>query len=273
MSRNVPDFNSIFAKRLGELLDGEHVGKKTTQQELAKEIGVTRQTVSEYRGATSIPNADKLRGIAEHFDVSADFLLGITGDPSKDRDLQAVFNEVGLTSKSMSNLQQYENDSIELSILNYMVENTYLHNLLAELKNALIETVTFSLLRGDADIFYDSFESNVYQRMKKWELNKTITRTLEILYGNFAQDHRHTLEIPAQKILDETTTADFEAYVQREFISKLHEDEITAELEEELDNILNDNEKGESKNTVEGLQELSAEELNSYDRFEEDEEQ
>lgn len=63
---------NIFAQRLKELM----ARTKTTQVELAKKLGITRQSVSQYLNGDVIPNVEKLYLIADFFDVSSDYLIG-----------------------------------------------------------------------------------------------------------------------------------------------------------------------------------------------------
>lgn len=64
----------IFAERLGQLMKE----RKTTQQALSDKIGITRQSFSNYINAKRSPDIEILKGVADYFKVSADYLLGIT---------------------------------------------------------------------------------------------------------------------------------------------------------------------------------------------------
>ena len=46
-----------------------------SQEDLANEIGVSRQSVSKWEGAQAVPDLDKLVKIADFFGVSTDYLL------------------------------------------------------------------------------------------------------------------------------------------------------------------------------------------------------
>ena len=46
-----------------------------SQEELAAQLGVTRQSISKWEGAQSIPDMDKLLKLSRLFDVSTDYLL------------------------------------------------------------------------------------------------------------------------------------------------------------------------------------------------------
>ena len=52
--------------------------KCATQSDVAKAIGISYISIGNYENGTRIPNADVLIKLANYFDVSADYLLGIT---------------------------------------------------------------------------------------------------------------------------------------------------------------------------------------------------
>ena len=61
----------IFADKLTQLR------KKAgwSQEELAEQMNVTRQSVSKWEGAQSVPDLDKMIRLSELFGVSTDYLL------------------------------------------------------------------------------------------------------------------------------------------------------------------------------------------------------
>ncbi|MDE5601822.1 MAG: helix-turn-helix domain-containing protein [Clostridia bacterium] len=64
----------IFNKRLKELRKTENI----SQCQLAKMIGVAQSNVSDWENDVSRPEYENLIKIAEIFDVSTDYLLGLT---------------------------------------------------------------------------------------------------------------------------------------------------------------------------------------------------
>ncbi|MDR0286707.1 MAG: helix-turn-helix transcriptional regulator [Clostridiales bacterium] len=66
--------HEIFATRLRGLMEK----KNTTHQQLAYKLNVSRQAVSSYYFGKRQPNFQKLIEIAEYFNVSTDYLLGVT---------------------------------------------------------------------------------------------------------------------------------------------------------------------------------------------------
>ena len=65
---------AVFAARLRELI----CDTKTTQKDLAKANGAAKNTVSAYAHGLCSPTLPILVRIAKHFDVSMDYLAGLT---------------------------------------------------------------------------------------------------------------------------------------------------------------------------------------------------
>lgn len=81
--QNVYDtYNEEFPKRLRKLLDT--TGK--TQKGLADYLGVQPQAVSQYINGNINISVQNLVKVSEYFDVSVDWLLGISQSPSRDVD-------------------------------------------------------------------------------------------------------------------------------------------------------------------------------------------
>ena len=83
-----------FAKRLKEL----RLNNGLTQKELAKSIEVGRTTISEYESGKIVPKQEGLLRIANHFNVSVDYLTGVSDDPATRKqnasDLDALLNTI-----------------------------------------------------------------------------------------------------------------------------------------------------------------------------------
>ena len=55
-----------------------------SQEELAGQLGVSRQSVSKWESAASIPDLDKILKLSELFGVSTDYLLKDSGEPEEE---------------------------------------------------------------------------------------------------------------------------------------------------------------------------------------------
>lgn len=64
---------NTFALRLKQLLNEKSISKRA----LAKEIGVSAMSVSDWSNGKVQPTAENIYLVATYFDVSSDFLLGL----------------------------------------------------------------------------------------------------------------------------------------------------------------------------------------------------
>ena len=55
-----------------------------SQEELAGQLGVSRQSVSKWESAASIPDLDKILKLSELFGVSTDYLLKDSQEPEEE---------------------------------------------------------------------------------------------------------------------------------------------------------------------------------------------
>lgn len=55
--------------------------KKKNQQEVADELGISRSTYSGYESGQREPDFETLRMIADYFQVTTDYLLGVSVSP------------------------------------------------------------------------------------------------------------------------------------------------------------------------------------------------
>ena len=83
-----------FATRLKEL----RLANGLTQKDLGKAIEVGRTTISEYESGKIVPKQEGLLKIANHFNVSVDYLTGVSNEPATRKqnasDLDALLNTI-----------------------------------------------------------------------------------------------------------------------------------------------------------------------------------
>ena len=107
---------SDFSKILRKLRDE----RKQTQNEVALSIGTTQQTLRRYESGERLPNIEILRNLAEYFDVSADYLLGLAKYPTRDLDIQDAIETTGLSDDAINKLRSY---SAFMPCINFVLEN------------------------------------------------------------------------------------------------------------------------------------------------------
>lgn len=69
----------IFAKRIRET----RLSKRLSQDDLAKELGVTKTFVSDLERSRRTTTIEKLVAVADILDVSLDYLTGRSDDPRR----------------------------------------------------------------------------------------------------------------------------------------------------------------------------------------------
>lgn len=87
--------------------------KDMTQKELAKLLGITQATLSDYEVEKTEPKKDIWIKLASFFDVSVDYLMGITNNPSNDN-----FTK-GMEEEDINELKHYR----ELLKIKRKIEN------------------------------------------------------------------------------------------------------------------------------------------------------
>lgn len=103
-AKNIEKYNAVFPTRLRNLIDDN----KTTIQALSNEINKTRQAVSQYCSGETQPNVETIIEIAKYFNVSADYLLGLSDSPTTDRDVSFICEYTGLSQNNIEKLRQYK---------------------------------------------------------------------------------------------------------------------------------------------------------------------
>lgn len=96
----VLDKNCLFPTRFMELCSTED----KSLQCWGDDFGVTRQTISNWQLGESVPDIVKLTEIAKYFNVSTDYLLGISDTKSLDVTARAAVEYTGLSESAVEKL-------------------------------------------------------------------------------------------------------------------------------------------------------------------------
>jgi len=86
---------ATFSKRLKKL----RKKNKVTLDELAREIDITKTTISRYENEKRVPKMDTVKKIADYFNVTTDYLIGNTDEKkSADKIKDAIAKDPELVS-------------------------------------------------------------------------------------------------------------------------------------------------------------------------------
>lgn len=107
---------------LGEILTELREDKGLTQRELAKEFHVSGSTISAYEIGKRPPSIEMLIAYAEYFDVTTDYLLGLTQSADSLSSFADEFvpgKTVGMVMHEMKKLRPEQKEAI-IVVLNNM---------------------------------------------------------------------------------------------------------------------------------------------------------
>jgi len=106
-SREPKFYDDVLNCRLRELLDS----KKTRTEDFAKAVSVSSSAVRMWYNGYSRPDMEKIPEICKYFDVSADWLLGLSDTQSVDIELRDICKKTGLSENALLNLKRL-NDQV-----------------------------------------------------------------------------------------------------------------------------------------------------------------
>ena len=153
------NYNKPFSKRLRELLNNANdcspLKKTVYQHELAKAIGVTRQSINAYTLGTSYPRLDDAIKIADFFNVTIDYLTGKADCATPDN--EEISKRTGLSDKSIETLElnnRFDKNSRYsfINLINFLIEERYQLEKNTEIEDDSISIKgmeIFSLLSSD----------------------------------------------------------------------------------------------------------------------------
>nr|DAL87881.1 MAG TPA: repressor protein [Caudoviricetes sp.] len=95
----------------GQRLKSLRESKDLSQQELADRLKINRSTYARYELGQTQPDFDTLQKLADYFDVSTDYILGRTNDPSTKDDSEKgemyFFDKENVTPDEMRDALAY----------------------------------------------------------------------------------------------------------------------------------------------------------------------
>ena len=104
------DSKQIFAERLRKLLEEEGI----SQKQLAAKTQIAESSISKYLSCDAEPKLVPLVSIAKYFDVSIDYLLGVSNCKQYQEDMQAASKVTGLNDDALVNLSKMKKEEHEV---------------------------------------------------------------------------------------------------------------------------------------------------------------
>ncbi|MBQ8176875.1 MAG: helix-turn-helix transcriptional regulator [Oscillospiraceae bacterium] len=171
----------IFGERLAALRNK----KGLTQSELADNIKIQRVTIAKYETGQRAPSIDHLINFAEYFQVSTDYLLGLTETATTDTNVQMVCASTGLSEnavKSLIDLKTDTEDGKRTKIYNNLKTNPELQNRMAIVNDFLSSPYFHTLIDN---LFKIKISNECFTtKMNSFEKNTIDLEKLFSDYGN-----------------------------------------------------------------------------------------
>ena len=95
--------NALFPTQLRKL----RKEKGVSQEELSKELGISKSTLGLWETGDTLPDARSLHDLAVYYNVSADYLLGLAELKTPDIDIQKACKLTGLSDDAIHILQEF----------------------------------------------------------------------------------------------------------------------------------------------------------------------
>lgn len=196
-----------FPKRLRELIEE----RNWKQEDLIKTLGVkTRQSVTGYIDGSTVPTAEKISALSKEFNVSADWLLGLTEVRSPEMDLRAACHFTGLSEDAISVLKLGETVPHALNLLaekpqwageNGNVFKSPLWQLsvaLAHLERAAIPAAVEALNNDSEGEFFDAARVKESLELELFRFEKACREIPATVFGSDVL-HKRLTEIEARR--------------------------------------------------------------------------
>lgn len=204
------DYNSPFATRLRSLLEERNI----TQQKMADDLHIPRQNINQLVLGNSAPSVERLCEISTYFDVSADYLLGLTPDNVKTRDVDkaAVSLTTGLSDKSVDNLLVFNRHKKQLiDMLNVLIESEEIYEVGRVEKHSILSYLAEYLLTDidiprDVNKVLDEYDPSLAREVFDGDYNPYISYRIKDTYSSSLRQKnadvmKNILLIELQKML------------------------------------------------------------------------
>lgn len=142
-----------FSDRLKELR-GER-----TLQEVADAIGMTRVAMGYYEKGERKPDVEMLYKIADYYQVSADYLIGLSDVKTPDIDTQTIATKTGLSEKAIERLYYFNSHTHYLEPINILLRSANFESALFHIPKYMETVKIVDILQKKRIKRYEKVES------------------------------------------------------------------------------------------------------------------
>lgn len=147
---------SMFSERLRTL----RRRKGETQESAADKMGIPKATYGTYENGKYFPDAEKIAKMADFFNVSADFLLGLSDEPSLTTNVNSGGDSnsfpFNFSKKCADVLLDISKSSSKTRVFEAMISSKYFENLLAYMNIYLL--FSEKLEKSDKEQYQEAYK-------------------------------------------------------------------------------------------------------------------
>lgn len=161
------NYNAVFAERLRKLLENRGI----TITELAKHLQISRQAVSQYTDGSAQPNIEKLSKIANFFEVSSDYLIGLS-EYERLETANYTASDMGISDSAAKRL--YEDNihsGISGGLLSLLANSPYFYDLAEAVGSYSLQV---SRVNKYCNTVSSVWKENKTLRYKRFEVNESL---------------------------------------------------------------------------------------------------
>lgn len=179
------NLSSVLARRLKTLRESRGLTLAALSKEITEQYGVhiSKESLTNYEVVDSFHSKAKknegmsvkyLRCLADFYNVSTDYLLGITQTPNREPDIKKLC-DTGLSSDAVASLQRLGETTISISVLNLILSHPDFKSYLDTLFMCAIQTAAYKHLRSQID--FTSLLGSVEEQALKTTLSDSLDIT------------------------------------------------------------------------------------------------
>lgn len=94
------EFDKKIGRRLAKLRPAEK-----SQQDVAKDLGIKRESINHWENGVKHIKAEDIAKLAEYYNTSSDFILGLSNVATPDIDTQAAARRYGLSEEALNTIE------------------------------------------------------------------------------------------------------------------------------------------------------------------------
>lgn len=227
-------FSPVLAQRLKELRQSKELSLADLSNTLHQKynISISKDSLANYEVATESNHSRKLKNqgmsvknlrcLADFYQVSTDYLLGIVSEPSRDGDMQATCEFTGLSNNSVKTIREL--DEYPLEVLNCLLEEPFIYSFFLSFYALARDKSVMENYRKAMSLIAKS-SLNIHDFTEKFATEFPYSERYEVGEYRLVKEFKHLLDSIVNKLIERKDFQEYGAAIfENEFCA--NEDDI-----------------------------------------------